>query len=108
MVDATKFKTEKRYLSAKEDNELDGKKLIIEAVFNEDITDMNGRVKPALCIRLKDVKKVLSLNQTNLAVCMDAWGVDTDKWVNEKVVFKVVNVTFKGDVAKGIQIDPVI
>jgi hypothetical protein len=106
MVKATLFKTEKKYLSAKEDKELDGKILIIDSVFSEEIQNNSGDVKESLCIRFKDVKKVLSLNQTNLTACMAVWGEDTDEWINHKVKFVVINQTFKGEQTKGIQIYP--
>ena len=107
MVSAKAFKTEKRFLSAKDDSELDGKTLIIESVFPEKITDNYQKVKESLCVRFKDVKKILSLNQTNLTVLMTAWGDDYTAWVGEKVVFKIVNVTMQGDTTKGIQVDPI-
>jgi hypothetical protein len=106
MVNAKLFKTEKKYLSAKEDKELDGKILTIDAVFPEEIQDNQGGVKEALCIRFKDVKKVLSLNQTNLSACMTVWGENTDEWSSHKVKFVVVNKTFRGEITKGIDIMP--
>lgn len=106
MVNAKLFKTEKKYLSAKEDSALDGKTLIVDSVFSEEIQDNQGTTKESLCIRFADVKKVLSLNQTNLTVCMTAWGENTDEWVNHKARLNVVNQTFKGEITKGLQITP--
>ena len=106
MPNAKLYKTEKKYLSAKEDNELDGKILVIDSVFPEEIQDNQGGVKESLCMRFKDVKKVLSLNQTNLNACITIWGEDTDVWINHKVKFMVVNVTMRGEMTKGIQIVP--
>jgi hypothetical protein len=106
MVNANLFKTEKKFLSAKEDFKLDGEILTIDAVFKETITSPDGDTKESLCIRFKGIKKILSLNQTNLVLCMTQWGEDTDKWVNEKVKFTLVNQTFGGEIKKGIQINP--
>jgi len=106
MVNAKKFKTEKKYLSAKDDSVLDGKILLIDAVFEDEISDNKGNSSDALCIRFKDVSKVLSLNQTNLMACMTVWGEDTDKWINHKVKFALTNVLYNGQTVKGIQIYP--
>jgi hypothetical protein len=106
MVNAKQYKTEKKYLSAKDDKEYDGKTLIVDACFEDEIKNNQGGVKESLCVRFKDVKKVLSLNQTNLSLCMAAWGENTDEWVNKKVKFTIVNTTMNGEVTKGIQITP--
>jgi len=107
MVKATLFKTEKKYLSAKEDYSLEGKTLVIDSVFKEEISNQQGDSKESLCIRFKDVKKVLSFNQTNLTLCINEFGDDTDMWVNQKVKVSLVNQTFQGEIKKGIQITPI-
>ena len=106
MVSAKLYKSEKKYLSAKDDKEHDGKILIIDSVFPDEIKSNTGEVKESLCIRFKDVKKVLSLNQTNLNACITVFGDDTDEWVNHKVKFLIVNVNPIGGTDKGIQIVP--
>ena len=106
MVNAKAYKTEKKYLSAKEDSELDGKVLVIDAAFAEEISSNQGDVKETICLRFKDVKKVLSLNQTNLSLLINAYGEDTDMWINHKVKFMIINQTFKGEITKGIQVSP--
>jgi hypothetical protein len=106
MVNAKLFKTEKKYLSAKEDKELDGKVLLIDSVFPEEIKSTTGEVKESLCMRFRDIKKVLSLNQTNLNACITVFGENTDEWVNNKVKFLIVNVNPMGGNDKGIQIVP--
>ena len=107
MVNAKLFKSEKKYLSAKDDGTaLNGKVLTIDSAFQEDVQNPNGEVKESLCIRFKDVAKPMVLNQTNLMACMTAWGEDTDKWVNHKIKFAVVNVPFNGKNVAGIQIYP--
>lgn len=107
MVNAKLFKTEKKFLSAKENFKLDGDILTIDAVFKETIQSPDGESKESLCIRFKDVKQILSLNQTNLMLCIAELGEDTDKWVNEKAKFTLVNQTFNGEIKKGIQINPI-
>jgi len=106
MVNAKLFKTEKKFLSAKENFKMDGEILTIDAVFKETINSPDGASKEALCMRFKDVAQILSLNQTNLMLCISEFGEDTDKWVNEKVRFILINVTFNGEIKKGIQINP--
>jgi hypothetical protein len=107
MVNAKLFKSEKKYLSAKDDGEkLNSKVLTIDTAFSEDVQNPNGEVKTSLCIRFKDVEKPLVLNQTNLMAVMTTWGEDTDKWINHKVKVAVVNVPFNGKNVLGIQIYP--
>lgn len=107
MVNAKQFKTEKKYLSAKDDGTtIDGKILTIDAAFKEDVQNPNNEVKESLCVRFKDVAKPLVLNQTNLMALMAAFGEDTDKWINHKVKGAVVNVPFNGKNVLGIQIYP--
>jgi hypothetical protein len=106
MVNAKLFKSEKKYLSAKEDKEHDGEILTIDAVFPEEIKCNSGEVKESLCVRFKGVKKVLSLNQTNLNACITVFGENTDEWVNHKVKFLIVNVNSVGGNDKGIQVVP--
>jgi hypothetical protein len=106
MVNAKLFKTEKKFLSAKENFKMDGEILIIDSVFKETIISPDGESKESLCIRFKDVKQVLSLNQTNLMLCMAEFGDDTDLWISEKVRFVIVNQTYGGEIKKGIQISP--
>jgi len=107
MVNAKLFKTEKKFLSAKENFKMDGEILVIDAVFKETITSSDGESRESLCIRFKDVKQILSLNQTNLMLCIIEFGEDTDTWINEKVKFLIVNQTFGGEIKKGIQINPI-
>jgi hypothetical protein len=108
MVSAKAFKTEKRYLSAKDDVTLDGQTLVIDAVFPEEIKGNDGSVKESLCIRFKGQEKLLSLNQTNLTVLSTAFGDNTDEWVSRKVKLNMVNVKFKNEVTKGIQVNPIL
>lgn len=107
MVNAKLFKTEKKFLSAKENFKMDGETFVIDSVFKETITSPDGESKESLCIRFKDVKQILSLNQTNLMLCIAEFGEDTDSWVNEKVKFTLVNQTYGGEIKKGIQINPI-
>ena len=107
MVNAKLFKTEKKFLSAKENFKMDGELLTIDSVFKETITSADGDSKESLCIRFKDVKQILSLNQTNLMLCILEFGEDTDTWINEKVKFGIVNQTFGGEIKKGMQITPI-
>lgn len=107
MVNAKLFKSEKKYLSAKDNGaNLNGKVLTIDSAFSEDVQNPNGEVKVSLCMRFKDVDKPLVLNQTNLQAVMTAWGEDTDEWINHKVKIGVVNVPFNGKNVLGIQIYP--
>ena len=92
MVNAKLFKSEKKYLSAKDDGEkLNGNVLTIDTAFSEDVQNPNGEVKVSLCVRFKGVDKPLVLNQTNLMALMTAWSDDTDKWISHRVKIAVVN-----------------
>lgn len=106
MVNAKAYKTEKKYLSAKDDGKLDGQIMTIDSVFESEISDNKGNSQDGLCMRFKGVEKVLVLNQTNLTACMNVWGEDTDKWINHKVKFALTNVLYNGNTVKGIQIYP--
>lgn len=101
MVKATDFVSAK-YLSAKVAKEFNGKKYTIDTAFSENIND-----EDKLCIRLSGVDRPLALNQTNLSVLMAAFGDDTDSWVNQKVILKIVKVSFNGKLVDGIQLEPV-
>lgn len=107
MVSAKAYKTEKRFLSAKDDKfQIDGQTFIIDAVFPEEIRGNDGSVKENLVVRLKGVEKLLSLNQTNLTILATDFGDDTDNWVNEKITLMVVSTKFKGEITQGIQVKP--
>ena len=93
-----KFNTQK-YLSAAKDKDLDGKSFVIDAVFPETINDVEK-----VCMRLRGVDKPLVLNQTNLHLMMSAFGDDTDRWVNNTVVLRIIDVMFNGQTTKGIQV----
>lgn len=92
----------KRYLSARENQNLDGNKAIIDSVFESELQD--GQKK--LCIRFKDIEDSLILNQTNLRTLTGAFGDDSDNWINQKVEIRIVNVTYEGELTKGIQLKP--
>lgn len=101
MVNTKKFITTK-YLSAKNIGALKGTKHIINAAFSEVIND-----EDKLLIRLSDIDTPMVLNQTNLNILCDAWGDDTDEWINNAVVINVVKVTFNGSVVDGLQLSPI-
>jgi hypothetical protein len=101
MVNAKKFKTVKKYLSAKDDGkEIDGKKFIIDSVFEAEMQDGSS----TLCVRFNGLEKVLSLNQTNLTLLMSEFGEDTDKWINNTVFVRQVPVNYGGEITKGLQV----
>ena len=100
MVNAKAYKTEKRFINADEvRNELIGKKLTIDAAFNETINE-----KDKLCIRFSGVKKILALNQTNIDILSTVYGDDTDKWINNKVTLSIVKVKFNGELVDSVQV----
>jgi hypothetical protein len=102
MVNAKKYQNEKRYINADYVKQtLLGKKLIIDAAFNEVVNDNDK-----LCIRFKDESKILALNQTNLTILMTEYGDDTDDWINHAVNLSVVQVTFNGKLTPGVQVTP--
>lgn len=100
MVKVAKFVTTK-YLAAKNAGEYKGKKFTIDAVFAETINDVEK-----LVVRLSGIDQALPLNQTNLTILVDAFGDDSDKWINHSVVLNVVKVTFNGELKDGIQLTP--
>ncbi|MDD2208252.1 MAG: hypothetical protein PHU45_02735 [Bacilli bacterium] len=101
MVNVKKFISAK-YLTAKVAGDLKGKKLVIDSAFMEQIKDSDK-----LCLRFKNVDLPMPLNQTNLTVLTAAWGEESNDWINKSVILNIVNVSFQGEVAKGIQLEPV-
>lgn len=95
-----KFLTTK-YLTAKNSSQLKGTKHIINAVFPELINDQER-----LLIRMSDIDSPMPLNQTNLSILVDAYGEDTDEWINQKVTINIVKVTFNGSLVDGLQLSP--
>lgn len=102
MVKVTKFINAK-FMSAKTAGEFNGKKLVIDSAFEEKMQDDSVK----LCIRFKGVDKPLALNQTNLTILMSAYGEDSDAWINNTVILRLVNVTYNGQVVLGIQLEPI-
>ena len=100
MVNAKKFQSTK-YLSAKNLGADKGTKHIINAVFPELVQEQEK-----LCLRLSEIDSPLVLNQTNLSILSEAYGDDTDEWINHKVTLNVVKVTFNGNLVDGIQLSP--
>lgn len=101
MVNAKAYKTVKKYLSAKDDGkDIDGKKFVIDSVFESEMQDGSEY----LTVRLAGVEKVLTLNQTNLSLLMAHYGEDTDKWINQSVIIRVVPVNYGGELTKGLQV----
>jgi len=100
MVNVKKFTTTK-YLSAKNAGDLKGTKHVINAVFPELINEQEK-----LLIRLSDVDTPMVLNQTNISILTEAYGEDTDDWINHKVTINIVKVTFNGNLVDGLQLSP--
>ena len=101
MVNVKKFVSAK-YLSAKNIGENRGKTFVIDSAFSDVINE-----DEKLCIRLSGIDTPMVLNQTNLTILIDAYGVDTDSWINNKVMLNVVKVTFNGQLTDGIQLSPI-
>ena len=64
--------------------------------------------KPSLSFEGKD--KTLILNATNTKILCDAYGDDSDKWINHEIGLSVADYTAKGFghgwVVKALDIDP--
>lgn len=101
MVNVKKFVSAK-YLSAKNVGEHKGKTFVIDSAFQDVIND-----DEKLCIRLSGIDTPMVLNQTNLTILIDAYGIDTDSWINNKVQINVVKVTFNGNLTDGLQLSPI-
>lgn len=101
MVNVKKFVSNK-YLSVKNLGENKGKTFVIDSAFAVDINE-----DEKLCIRLSGIDTPMVLNQTNLTILIDAYGIDTDSWVNNKVMINVVKVTFNGNLTDGLQLSPI-
>jgi len=105
MVNVKKFITAK-YITAKNNADLKGKKLVIDSAFMEEI-GQGEKQQDKLCLRFKNVDLPLPLNQTNLTVLSTAWGDESNDWINKSVILNIVNVTYAGEVTKGIQLEPI-
>lgn len=99
-MDARKFVTPKKYLSVEHDaKDIDGKTVVIDGVFPEVINE-----NEKLVMRLKGLEKKLAMNQTNIMTMVKAFGENTDKWVNQTIALRVVNITVGGNLIGTIQI----
>ena len=101
MVNVKEFVSSKYLSAANDGKELNGNKYIIDTVFPEVINN-----EKKLCMRLKGVEKPFVFNQTNINILSTEFGEDSDSWVGKKVMIVVVNTTFKGEVKKGLQVNP--
>ena len=88
-----------KFLSAKDDKDVDGKTFIINSVHPEIINEQEK-----LVVRFKGLDKPLALNQTNLNALTLNYGDDTDQWINQKVTLMIITVMFNGAPTDGIQV----
>jgi hypothetical protein len=101
MVNVKKFVSAK-YLSAKNIGDSRGKTFVIDTAFSDIINE-----EEKLIIRLNGVDSPMPLNQTNLSILVEAYGEDTDEWINNKVTLNIVKVQYAGNLVDGIQLSPI-
>lgn len=107
MVKVLKYIT-KRYMAAKNSEQYNHKKFVIDSAFVESIGMDEDSKKDKVCIHLQGIEEPLVLNQTNLSILMNAFGEDTDKWINETIIINIVTQMFNNEPKKGLQVEPVI
>ena len=74
--------------------------LTIEKITMEDVGD--DKQKPIL--HFHKTKKGLVLNKTNALVIADAYGEETDQWLNQPIIIYPARVTFKGQMVDAIRV----
>ena len=84
---------------------LDGKSLMISAVTIKTFGDEGEDKERKAVLHFKGEKKSLSLNKTNKNIIRDAWGPDTDAWVNRHIILRVIRTAYMGEPCDGVQVD---
>lgn len=98
---ASDFETS-NYLNAKSAGQFNGKTLTIYEVKSEQVRDIRKMV-----IGFEGVEKTLIVNKTNRVILSDAFGDETNDWINRTVVLRLVTVMFEGEKTLSITLEPV-
>ena len=102
MVDITEM-IESKYLR-KEDIE-DDIVVTIKGIAKEELP---GNPKPQWVCAFKELDKGLVLNKTTKTVLWQAFGRNSDQWLNQKVALYVdPNVLYLGQIVGGIRLRPI-
>ena len=97
---ASEFNTS-NYLNAQTAKEFEGKTLTIYEVSAETIREIRKMI-----IGFEGIEKLLVVNKTNREVLAEAYGDDTDAWINQKVRLDIVKVMFEGKRTNSISLTP--
>jgi hypothetical protein len=78
--------------------------LVIEDVTEEEVNgDGEGKQKK-WALKFKDEDQLLVLNKTNAAILAEAFGPDTDGWLNKAIALRTEKVSFGGRMTDGIRV----
>ena len=80
-----------------------GQTLVITDVSQEEVSD--GETKQTKwALKFKDEDRLLVLNKTNATILAEAFGSDTDRWVDKAVALRTEKVSFGGRMTDGIRV----
>jgi len=57
-----------------------------------------------LCLHLEGMEDILSLNATNTKILIEAFGKESENWLNKSIKVGLVKVDFQGKLVDGIQV----
>lgn len=97
---ASEFETS-QYLNAKSAGKYNGTTVKIFEVKAATISD-----KRKMVIGFEGIDKMLVVNKTNRDILTEAYGNDTDQWLDKSVVLGIVLVMFEGKRTASILVTP--
>lgn len=105
-MDARQFIGGGATLSAKivKDEMLEGKPLTIVEVRERIFGDNPETQKKKLVLSFDETDYELALNATNTRILADAFGYETDEWLDKQIALNIVKTRFQGQLVDAIQI----
>jgi len=97
---ASEFETS-QYLNAKSAGKYNG---TTQKIFEVKAAEINAKRK--MVIGFEGIEKMLVVNKTNRDILTEAYGNDTDQWLDKSVIVGIVLVMFEGKRTPSIMLTP--